>query len=223
VNPDVIANQARWLRGKLTIDPKKGTCDFVDLLIDLADRNQRVPTDLTLVDGYPSGGDNTGGQPLNDAGDPDSRIEALTIRLVDTDETNAQRLADGLDPIPTDPVEAHIVTALDMWAQGFMSLKAAVNAAAEAERISTLKQPVGKTNAPCETVGGDMLSYEIPCGELAFTKGLCRGCYDELRRINDKRQGLEPLTALSRAQADDWFNRRSKRRTHIDGPLAEGA
>jgi hypothetical protein len=58
---------------------------------------------------------------------------------------------------------------------------------------------------------------------LAFTKGLCRGCYDELRRINDKRQGLEPLTALSRAQADDWFNRRSKRRTHIDGPLAEGA
>lgn len=147
------------------------------------------------------------------------------------------------DPERLTPLEAHMNRILEHTAnqhdpvyelaerishaylEGAAQLKIVEDGLRLLDTYTTPTKGPGQTVGLCSTVGGHESLVEIPCGEQAVARGLCDGCRKRLDRYNQKltTQGLEPVTALPKAEADAMFANRDKRRTHITGTLAGDA
>lgn len=196
--------------GKVNTTTSKSLADrWCDTLIEL-DRRDRTGT--PTPDGYPRGrGDGTTGRSFTDDGKPDSPVANLAAALAD----DTIRARDDVHEL-SERLSSHFLEAA-------AHLKALEEGLKLLDTITTPRRPIGRTVPTCSTVGGHEQLTEIPCTEEAIAKGLCRQCYDRLRAINATRaeDGLPERTALTKAEADDLFATRTKRKRYQTGPHAE--
>lgn len=177
-----------------------------DDLVELADRQVRVPTALAQLAGYPSGGSGEGsGSALNDAGKPSSITERLAVHSVSDDER--QRQEPGWTPPETDPVGERVVSALFALSNMATAARTARRKITEAAKMSTLRKPLAHLAEVCAEEG---------CEDLAVAggRGRCEADRKWLDRHPDER-------AVPRAVIARRNERRSRKPIHVDGPMAQ--
>jgi len=86
-----------------TIREARRIVAMADIILDLAEREDRSPTILTRVDGYPAGGNGGGPASRNDAGQPGSTTERAIIAILNASMPGART---------ADPVGELIVSGL---------------------------------------------------------------------------------------------------------------
>jgi hypothetical protein len=207
---------------KLTALDKKRThpdghvedyCELEDELLKLLARQRRVPSVMVKADGFPpGGGDGVRGAAQN------TTTEAAAL----ADQPNEA----GIQPkIEVDTLGPLVTTIVVMLAQAGTGATTARTRILTGMQQAKWTKPSGHRVDMCTTVGGADSVHEIPCGEIAVRGGLCEGCRKRLRELNTRReeQGLDRLSALPKAEADELFTNRGKRRTYETGPYAEPA
>lgn len=170
---------------------------MADVIIDLAEREDRAPTILTRIDGYGAGGNGGGAASRNDAGQPTSSTERATIHLLEADEPGARQ---------ADPVGELVVSALWSLNGAGVAFARARTLLVRAEKLSSLRKPQAHVAEDCKQEG---------CGDLADPKckGSCRACYQWLYNHPGVR-------AVPRGVLERRNERRSGKAVHVDAPFA---
>jgi hypothetical protein len=171
-------------------------CDIEEYIIELVDRQRRIPTIMTTPDGFPPGGTSTRG------GSTATTTEAAALALTD-------------DTYDHDIIGPTITLIADMLDQAGRSANAVRNRTTEIRTYTEIRKSAAKTVEIC---------CEEDCDEIAVPggKGRCEADRKWLEREHTKAvaEGREPTRTVPRKIIAE---RKTKpRRQHENGPLAEG-